>query len=143
MGNKKGSDVASAERRVVAVRLRAAGLSFRRIAERLGITHTQARRDILAGLSALHKELVQQTKELVALEKERLEMPLARLAKIIQDKNADVRDKCLAIETWRKLSESRRKLLGLDQPDKQQILGDADAPIQIISVTKPVDAPAS
>jgi hypothetical protein len=108
---RKGADVAAAERRLAVARLRARGKSFRDIGAELGISHTQARRDVRAGLKALHGRLGKRVEELTLLELERLEMPLAVLAPLVDA--ADV----AATAEWRKLSDARRKLLGLDAPD--------------------------
>jgi hypothetical protein len=60
------------------------------------------------GLEAVHQKLVRAANELIALEWQRLEMPVPSLATAIEQGNVQ------AVEAWRKLSESRRRLRGLD-----------------------------
>jgi hypothetical protein len=107
----RGSDAAAALRRLKAARLRAGGMSFRDIGEALGVSHTQARADYRAGLKALHGRLGKRVEELTLLELERLELPVAGLKPAVEAGDPQ------AVDAWRKLSESRRKLLGLDAPD--------------------------
>jgi hypothetical protein len=107
----RGSDAAAALRRLKAARLRAGGMSFRDIGAELGVSHTQARADHRAGLKALHGRLGKRVEELTMLELERLELPLPGLRPAVEAGDPQ------AVDAWRKLSESRRKLLGLDAPD--------------------------
>lgn len=122
-GPDRGSEVKAAERRLEAVRLRAEGLSYRQIGERLQVSYTQAHNDVRAGLKSLHGKLGERMEEYVRLELERLEMPLSVLAKQVLGGDLD------ALEQWRKLSESRRKLLGLDAAEKHIVTLDVDREI--------------
>lgn len=130
MASPKGSNVAAKARQAKAIEMRASGLTFRQIAKRLRVTHTQAFRDVSAGLEAMHKELAGQTAQWVALELRRLDKPTIALEKMLRNKSLDEKTKCIAIETWRKLSESRRRLLGLDQPEKREHSGPGGGPIE-------------
>lgn len=111
MAGNKGADAAAAFRRLDVARLRAEGQTFRQIGEALGISHVQAQRDHRAGLKALHGRLGKRVEELTLLELERLELPVAGLLPAVKAGDPQ------AVDAWRKLSESRRKLLGLDAPD--------------------------
>jgi hypothetical protein len=121
----KGQDVVAAERRVKAARLRAEGKTYREIGVLLSVSHVQALRDVRAGLKALHGDLKKQAATLVRLEWERLELPLAGLLAAVQAGDP------AAVETWRRLSESRRKLVGLDAPDKAELSGPEGSPLRM------------
>lgn len=140
----RGSNIPAAERRVKAAELRAAGLSYRQIATQLGISPMTAHKDVRKALAALHDDLKGQARELFAQEWQRLEMPVLPLAKAVKD--GDV----AAVLVWIKLSESRRKLAGLDEPAKHEVstqlpgilvLGGVDADAAL-GVTPEVDPEA-
>jgi hypothetical protein len=117
-GTGRGSDVAAAERRVKATELRARGRTYREIAAELGVSLRAAHRHVQAGLRALHKEMVGHAREMTALELKRLEAPVPALADAVLAGDLD------AIDCWRKLSESRRKLAGLDAPERVAVGND-------------------
>lgn len=127
----KGSEVGVAERRAEAVRLRSRGMSYREIGALLGVCGPTAYRYVRAGLDALHKELVAGTARLVAQEWDRLELPLPALQQRVLEGDLD------AIDCWRKLSESRRKLRGLDEPDKHTL---ANPPGEAFKTFQGIDA---
>jgi len=110
--------VVAAERRVKAMEFRAAGLTFRQIGAQLGVSHTAARNYVVAGLRAARVELEKIGKGYVLLELERLESPVVELVKQLKSGQLSPTELCQVIDTIRKLSESRRKLLGLDAPTK-------------------------
>lgn len=114
---RRGSEIAAAARREQSTELRCLGASYRQIGQQLQISHTQARKDVMAGLEAAHQHLGQLGERLLALEYQRLEVPMVALATRI--KNGDLN----AIDRWIRLSESRRRLLGLDAPEKS-LIGD-------------------
>ena len=118
MAGGRGSSAAAAERRQKAVRLRAHGASYRAIAAALGVSLGQAHKDVAHALADLNATTRERAAEYQALELERLEAPVARLAALIKNRETPPEDLCRAVEAWRKLSESRRKLLGLDAPEK-------------------------
>jgi hypothetical protein len=118
--NARGQNVVAARRRVDAAELRARGKSYREIGAALGVSHTQAENDVRAGLKALQGDLVKKTAQLVQLELVRLELPLSMLVERIAAGDLD------ALEQWRKLSDARRKLLGLDAPEKHHVTRDYD-----------------
>jgi DNA-binding CsgD family transcriptional regulator len=99
----------AAERRNESVMLRTAGASYREIGRQLGISHEQAFQDVKAGLASLHEELKTLSRHYLALELQRLEFPLLKLLPLVNAGNP------AAIDQWRKLSESRRRLLGIDK----------------------------
>jgi hypothetical protein len=112
---KAGKEMKAAKRRIEAARLRTLGLSYRQIGEQLGVSHEQARKDVRKALELGIEDLRKYGHVLVALEYQRLELPVLKLAARVQD--GDPR----AIDIWIKLSESKRKLLGLDAPEKRDL----------------------
>ena len=108
----KGKREAAAARRVAAVQLRMAGASYRTIAQKLGVSHVQAFKDVRAALKTTRVELTETTEEMITLEYARLEAATLAIAERVM--KGDLK----AIDCWIRLSESRRRLLGLDAPNK-------------------------
>ena len=102
----------AAERRLKSLELRKNGASYRQIGVALGVATDTAWKDVIRSLADLAKIEMGMAAELRALETERLDMALLSLAKGVRDGNLG------AIDRWIRLSESRRKLLGLDMPAK-------------------------
>ncbi len=126
----KPSDAKIAERRIEAMRFRASGLNYRLIAVKLNISLGQAYADVQAGLQAARHDLLQRGAGLIALELERLEQPVMKLVQLLNGGNLNVSELCEVVDTIRKLSESRRKLLGLDAPNKQAVAGKGGCKIE-------------
>ncbi len=105
------------ERWIKALDLRRAGGSYRSIATQLGISHEQARQDITQALTELKAIEGNDAEELRTLELERLDgMTLAFWQKAIKGDLG-------AAHFVLKVSESRRKLAGIDAPAKQEQTG--------------------
>lgn len=100
------------ERQRIALNYRRQGASLREIALKLGVSHTQIAKDINKALAPVREEIQKGGEDLVAIEAERLDGLLTALAPKIA--KGDV----AAIDTARKISESKRRLLGTDQPVK-------------------------
>ncbi|HEY3867609.1 MAG TPA: hypothetical protein VGM10_04645 [Actinocrinis sp.] len=97
-----------AERDAHAARLRAQGYSFARIARELGYAdESGAYKSVSRALAAVPVEAVG---ELRALESARLDALLAALQSALEEGSVQ------AVDAARKLSESRRRLFGLDGP---------------------------
>lgn len=125
-GRTRGGDgrfirtLEGAEKDAEAARLRGAGYSFDAIAERLGFAdRAGAYRACARTLNAVP---VEAANELRTLESERLDHLLLSLEGAIAD--GDVR----AIDAARKISESRRRLHGLDGPQKIELSGGGTPP---------------
>lgn len=104
-----------AERRARALELRKAGFSYRKIAEKLSVSHVQARADIEAELKLLAEELHESADELRQIELERLDMltrGLEPFAAVGETK---------AVNSFIKVMERRAKLLGLDAPIRTDV----------------------
>lgn len=118
------------QRRRQALDLYIQGKTFTAIGCELGICRRQANRDITAVLEEEWVALRTRAHEYLAIQYERLEMAVPGLVE--QVKAGDPK----AIETWIKLSESTRKLLGLDAPARAEVTN--TQPIQIMTVEPPL-----
>lgn len=121
-GSSSKSKIQSAERRNTALSYRKAGASYRAIAAKvateLGIatySEAQAHRDVAAALKDLNEKTALNAAAYRELELERLDTALLAIAQLV--KSGDLG----AIDRWIRLSESRRKLLGLDAPVQVQV----------------------
>lgn len=107
---RAGTQENAADRRVQALELRKAGKSYRTIALALGCDVATAHRDVQTALAALAQLEQQTAEEYRALELARLDTAIEAIALKVTKGNLD------AVHAWVRLSESRRKLLGLDKP---------------------------
>ena len=129
MARKKanpGQSEQAAERRVRAIELRKAGLSYRQIGEQLGVSEQQAWRDVKKALADLAEMEQDHAREYRQLELERIDALLtslwvrARGRRIAHDDGTveDVPPDYAAVDRVMRLMEARRRLLGLDvQPE--------------------------
>jgi DNA-binding CsgD family transcriptional regulator len=98
-----------AERRLKAFDLRKAGASYRQIGRKLGVSVKTAYEDVQAVLAELATQRLSSAAEYVTLELERLDMAQLALYQHLDSGDPQI------VREWRMVSESRRKLLGLDQ----------------------------
>lgn len=115
MANGKKTDqqrIAAAERRQQALELRKAGASYRKIADTLAVSLSQAHDDVQQALIQLAELECASAGELRAMELARLDVAMLAIARQVQQGNLK------AVGAWVRISESRRKLLGLDAPQK-------------------------
>ena len=129
MARKKanpGKSEQAAERRVKAIELRKAGLSYRQIGEQLEVSEQQAWRDVKKALADLAEMEQDHAREYRQLELERLDALLSPLwlrarGRRIQHDDGTVEDvppDYAAVDRVMRLMEARRRLLGLDvQPE--------------------------
>ena len=103
------------QRRHRALQLRRAGRTFREIGDINGTSHETARKDVNAALDRLVEETNQEAEKLRALETARLERALTKVTSEIENATEYPRD---AIRDLVKLSESLRKLHGIDEPER-------------------------
>ncbi len=130
-----------ARRRERAIELRIAGWQWQAIADELGYSDRGAAcKDVSRALEAAHAEMKDSAAALVQLENERLDA-VQRVAMEVMSKDhihvsngrivrhedgspvLDDGPKLAAVGKVVQVSESRRKLLGLDAPTKQEITG--------------------
>lgn len=107
-GKKEGA----IERRQTAFELRKNGVPFRQIADRLGISEAQAFKDVQAVIHRLKELELEQLEDYRRIELERLDIAILAIASQVRSGHLG------AIDRWIRLSESRRKLLGVDEASK-------------------------
>lgn len=109
--HNRPSRVSAAERRRQAVQLRAMGRTFAEIAEALGYAgESGARNAVNEQLARLESQDVKDADLLRRLEAERIDLARRSIAQAVMQGNL------AAIDRWQRLSESFRKLYGLDAP---------------------------
>jgi hypothetical protein len=129
-------NIATAERDAEAARLRSRGLTYRQIAAELGVDVANAHRAVKRALDAV---VAEPAADAVAFELERLDALYARALEVMESHHVTVsngrvvalNDEPLpddgpvlaAIDRLVRISESRRKLLGLDSPTKMAVSG--------------------
>lgn len=123
------------ERRRAATKLAVAGHTYEEIAERLGYSSRQAaHRDVKAGLAPALKALTEAGKEYIAVSLARLEEAHRVAAQVMTEHRPATLDepdamtadqRLAAVTTVVKVSESLRKLLGIDAPTKTETTIDA------------------
>jgi hypothetical protein len=101
------------ERQSKAMELRKKGMAYREIAQELGYGGPSGAHK--AVMSALQKTLQEPADELRQLELERLDLAAAAIASKVEDGDLG------SIDRWLRISESRRKLLGLDGPARVDV----------------------
>lgn len=120
-----GTREAALDRRVKALELRKRGKSYRTIGAALEISEAQAHRDVQQAMAAL-RELEQTTaEEYRTMELERLDLALQALLPKLNAGNVE------AVNAWVRISESRRKLLGLDAPAALNLSGALSSPAYV------------
>ena len=115
MPRKKREAATLLERKGRALTLRKAGVSYSKIGEELGVSTTQACRDVHSVLRKLAEENDDNARELRQLESERLDSISLALYPKAQKGNKD------AIAGFLKTIEIRCKLFGLNMQSKQQM----------------------
>lgn len=109
--------VRSTARSRAALDLRAQGLSYRDIADRLGIGRTTAHRYVTRELAYLAQECREDAEQIRTLELQRLDALYVIAARVASDGDLAGIDRCV------KIAERRAKLLGLDQAQKVEHSG--------------------
>lgn len=136
-------NIATAERRNFVLAQRKAGYTYRQIAAQAiakfgaknlpnNYGERYAHKDVKFELDRLRAGTRETTKNLVRLEVERLDVALRAIAQKVQRGNLQ------AVDRWVRLSETRRKLLGLDSPQEHKLSGtEPDGAIKIEHSTDP------
>jgi len=101
-----------ADRQVRALQLRIAGLSYRAIAREMDISVATAHGDVMDALAELAEQQQANAEQLRALELERLDTLALAASRILRVATNTMQ--LAAIDRLIRISESRRKLLGLD-----------------------------
>lgn len=120
----------TAERTARAVEMRRRGLSLRAIGAELGCDHKTAQRRIDSALLELHDATQRDTKALVALELARMDRMIEKLERGLNGRdNETVARACRELI---RVSQSRRRLLGLDARPEVEIVGAGGGPVQVL-----------
>ena len=122
--------VSTAEDDANAARMRASGFSYREIAKATNCSTSAAHDRVQRALAAVPVEAV---RELRQVELERMDDLVKQMLVILRSDHplvshgrvmpglSDVRPKIAAVQTLLRISESRRRLLGLDEPIKHEV----------------------
>lgn len=110
--------VKGAERTVEAIALRQAGLTYRQIGERLGITEQGAHNSVTRAMQRMNAKIADEVPELRRLELERLDRMLLAIWPQVVGGNFGAIDRALRI------MERRARLCGLDAPIKSDLTTD-------------------
>ena len=138
-----------AARDAEACRLRAQNLSYQQIADRLGIPKTAAYESVQRALADTVREPADEVRLLALMELDELAQAArqvlearhyaishGRLIRLTDDSEPleDTAPKLAAVDRLLRIQESRRKLLGLDIPVKQELVVDGGIRYEIVGI---------
>lgn len=125
----------TARRREIVLELRKQGKTYRAIAEAVrqqlgdelpaGWDERYAYKDVKRELDRLRDEIAEDAQMIRQLELERLDLALDAILPMVRKGNLGAVDRLI------RLSESRRKLLGLDAPQRQEMAGPGGEALQM------------
>lgn len=121
MAYRKGQrerTVLTATKDAEAAHLRAEGLTYPQIADRMGCAVSTAYESVQRAIAAVPVEAVGVLRQ---VECDRLDGIIAKLWDIINHDDTGTGDKIAALNGVMRTSESKRKLLGLDAPARQTV----------------------
>ncbi|MGB0969823.1 MAG: hypothetical protein ACPGVG_02515 [Mycobacterium sp.] len=107
-----------ADRAVKALELRKRGMTYAKIGEELGVSMQTAHKDVKTSLSDLAALGLTLSVELRQMELERLDAALLEVNRVLAKYRNKPEMVLKAVDRLQRLSESRRKLLGIDQPQR-------------------------
>jgi len=111
------------ENQAMAIELRKQGYTYAEIGTRLKVTAPRAYQYVQKALQEIAKVTLQNAEDLRNLELERLDMAASAIAKAVKAGEIN------AINTLIRISESRRRLLGIDSPAKLEATGKDGEPL--------------
>jgi Sigma-70, region 4. len=114
------------ERQRLALTLRASGATYREIARQLDISISTANKYVQSALAEARAGVVETAEDALAIELERLDNMLLSIAPQLRRGNLNAIDRAL------KIMERRAKLLGLDKPARQEIMGADGGALEIV-----------
>lgn len=106
-----------ADRRSKALELRMTGMRYEAIGQELGVSMQTAHKDVKTAMDELAEYQQTQSIQLRNMELIRLDSALAKVHEVLGE-TGDPETKLKAVDRLIRISESRRKLLGLDQPQR-------------------------
>jgi len=116
------------QHQATALEMRRAGLGYRAIAAKMGLSKSQTHRLVKDGLADAIEQVAGASDELRAEEVDRLDAVLASVWPAARRGNLGAVDRVLRI------MERRAKLLGLDAPEKREHSGPNGNPIPVASL---------
>lgn len=137
--------VNAALRRQRVLDLRKVGGSYRKIAEKLGVSYETVRKDLNTSLAELSEEEQRKAAECRALDLMRLDMSLNSIARLVAEGHLG------AIDRWHRNIEVRMKILGYAAPEKRAVemtgglvgLSDEDLQRRAREITAAIEAAQS
>lgn len=124
-GKRSPREVTRTDRQLEALEWRKQGLDYYVIGEKMGVSHTQAMNYIKGGLEATIAARNESGEELLKMELSRLDHFMQSIWPKIE------RGDLAAIDRGIRIMERRAKLIGLDAPEKREMLGNKDKPLQL------------
>lgn len=121
-GSTQAQRIEAEERRWEALEHRKKGLSYREIGAKMGAHYSTVHGWVASALDELREQTKSSAGQLRALEIEKLDRLEADLAKRLEG-CVDDQDSAKLATVMVKITESRRKLLGLDAPQKMEVSG--------------------
>jgi hypothetical protein len=124
-------DPETVKRDAECVRLRSRSMSYQQIADQLGITKSQAFDGVKRAMAEVVAEPAEDARRMELEKLDRLEQAALRVLEadhevVYQGGRTGIPDngpRLQAVATLQRLSESRRKLLGLDRPQQLEVSG--------------------
>lgn len=120
-GGTEPRHIEASERAAVALSLRSRGYSYRAIAAQLGVSLSTAHGYVADALAELRAQTAEEAQTLRDLEAQKLDQIECYLWRAMRQ--ASTTDAAKLANSLRALSESRRKLFGLDAPAKAEPTG--------------------
>lgn len=124
---KKGASEAVIEKRQQALGHRIAGMSYRKIGSIMGVHHGTAYEWVQAELDIARAECKEKAEELIEVELQRMDDALERVTNSEGYRDGEP----ASIAAAMKISESRRKLVGADQPAKVEASTESDITVRV------------
>jgi hypothetical protein len=128
-GKEDSRRITAAERRERVIEMRRAGYLYREIASEVGLTEARCNDIVKQYLQKMEDRCSELSEEIRQLEVERLD-GLFRSAWEVAMGTSNGRLR--ALEMAVKIQERRAKLLGLDSPERQEIMGPNGGPVQMV-----------
>lgn len=127
MAGPKGQSEAANEKRLKALDYRIAGMSYRKIAGLMSVDHTTVYLWVKTELDKIRAECKEKAEELVEVELQRMDDAYER----VTSSQAYQDGEPASIAAAMKISESRRKLVGADQPAKVEASTESEITVRV------------
>lgn len=123
-GKQSPKKLSKAERERRALDLRKQGFFYHEIGSQLGVSEASAYQDVKRALRAIIDERNEHGDELLQIEIQRLDAALNAIWPKVEKGDESAVDRLI------KILERKSKFLGLDAPEKREMLGNKDKPLQ-------------